>query len=59
MPKEKSLSKVKSEFKEIVDVIDEKFDKGYASKNPVLVQHLLDKIQQREDRELNKSINAK
>jgi len=45
------LNKIKDEFEQIVDVIDAKFGKDYASKNPVLVQFLLDKIQQLDDRE--------
>ena len=56
MKKEKTLDKIKNEFEEIVDVIDKKFGKDYASKNPGLVQHLLDKTQQSDDREFHKSV---
>ena len=59
MGNEKSLDKVTKEFEKIVDVIDKKFNEGYAFKNPGLVQHLLDKIQQEEDRELNEKIHVK
>lgn len=56
---EKSANDVIEEFKSIVEVIDSKFDNGYAFKNPGLVQHLLDKIQQEKDRDVHKRIHIK
>ena len=52
-----SLEKIKEEFKEVVKVIDYNFGENYSKRNPGLVQHLLDKIQQQEDRELKKILN--
>jgi len=52
-----SLDKIKSEFNEVVKLINSEFGAGYAAKNPGLVQHLLDKIQQQEDRKVNKDIH--
>ena len=56
---EKGLGKIKNEFNEVVDVIDKKLGKDYSVKNPGLVQHLLDKIQQEEDRNTAEKIHIK
>jgi len=55
----KPLEKIKNEFEEVVNVIDKKFGKDYSVKNPGLVQHLLDKIQQQEDRIVHSKIHIK
>ena len=52
-----SLEKILGDFKSIVRTLDTMFCTGYAGKNPSLVQHLLDKTQQEEDRKLTKAIN--
>lgn len=54
----KTLEKIENEFKSIVKTIDSTFEKGYAVKNPGLVQHLLDKVQQQEDRAIIEKINS-
>ena len=57
MSKQQELEKVKNDFNEVVKTITDKFGKGYASKNPGLVQHLMDKIQQQEDRNTTRAIH--
>jgi len=52
-----SLDKVKREFISIITIVNEKLGKDYATKNPGLVQHLLDKVQQEEDREITRKLN--
>ena len=58
MQKQEALEKIKQDFNEIVKTIDDKFGNSYAFRNPELVQHLMDKIQQQEDRNITKIINS-
>ena len=51
------LKVIKYEYEEIVKFIDKGMGKDYAFKNPGLVQHLLDKIQQQEDRTTREKIH--
>ena len=57
MKKQNELEKVKNDFNEIVKTIDASFGKDYASKNPGLVQHLIDKVQQEEDRSMTRTMH--
>ena len=52
-----SLEKIKKDFKEITKVIDSTLGEKYSSKNPGLVQHLMNNVQQQEDREVHKNIH--
>lgn len=54
---ETSLKKIQNDFKEIVKMIDSKLGVKYSVRNPGLIQHLLDKIQQQEDRALTQNIH--
>jgi len=53
-----NLEKIKNEFKAVIATIDMQFGTGYSLKNPGLVQHLMDKVQQEEDRQMTKDIHA-
>lgn len=54
----KEVSKVQFDFKAMVAMINSSFGENYAAKNPGLVQFLLDKIQQEEDRVICKKLNS-
>jgi len=58
MQKQDELSKVKKDFNEIVKTIDESLGCNYASRHPILVQHLMMMIQREEDRTLSRKINS-
>ena len=51
------VDKIKSDFKEVVDLINSELGDGYAVRNPDLIRHLMDKVQQEEDRNLAKVLN--
>ncbi len=57
MTKQSELEKIKKDLKGVVDAIEELFGAGYPCKNPGLIQHLMDKIQQEEDRSLTRTIS--
>jgi len=52
------VEKIKNDLEEIVKLVNKEFGANYATKNPGLVQHLMDKIQQEEDRQITKTINS-
>jgi hypothetical protein len=53
-----SMNKIKDDFEAVRKMVDEQMGKDYAVKNPGLIMHLLDKIQQHEDREVKKLISG-
>jgi hypothetical protein len=52
-----SLDKIKKDFKEVCQLVDEQLGRGYAVKNPEMVMHLMDKIHQHENQELDKALH--
>lgn len=58
MEKNNSLKKIQKYFKAVVQTVNTEFGEGYATKNPGLVQHLMDKIQQEEDRVITQEIHS-
>lgn len=58
MPKQKTvLETIKEEFQEVVNLLETHFGKGYAAKNPNLVEHLMDKIHQEKDQRLKERLS--
>lgn len=55
----KHQDKIVSDFNKVIETIDAKLGNGYASKNPDMIRHLLDKIQQQEDRKLTEEIHKR
>lgn len=53
--KETSIQRIEYDLKEVKRMLDSEFGSGYSAKNPHLVQFLMDKAHQYEDRELAKS----
>lgn len=49
--------KVEADFKEVVKLLNDSFGVGYANKNPLLVQFLMERIQQEKDRAITLAIN--
>ena len=43
---EKYITAVETELKSVMKMIETNFDKDYAKKNPDMVRHLMDKIQE-------------
>lgn len=53
-----SIETIKADVKAIVELVNTEFGANYATKNPALVQHLLDKVQQEESREFERVLTS-
>lgn len=54
----KYVNQVEAELKMILKLLESQFDKDYAKKNPDMVRHLMDKVQEQKYIELQR-LNSK
>lgn len=54
----KYVSQVETELKAVIKLLESQYDKDYAKKNPDMVRHLMDKVQEQKYIELQRA-NAK